>query len=80
VTNFLDAVIFKKPYSQYLAPQALTQAVTSYNLVSYEIKNVSSSEVSVLTVFAGTRGNGARVDMPETYVFHLADSKIKEID
>jgi hypothetical protein len=80
VTKFLDAVIAKQPYSQFLVPQAVTQPVTSYNLVSYEIKNVSNSEVSVLVVFSGTRGNGGRVDMPETHVFRLVDNKIKEID
>jgi hypothetical protein len=93
VEEFLDAVISGKPYEVYLAPGVDTGVVTSYKPVSYEVKNASDSEVSVLIVYQGTttsyrtnlRGNVRtitgrnRTDMPETHVFTLAKGKITNI-
>jgi hypothetical protein len=93
VSKFLDAVISKQPYSQYLAPGSITAPVTDYYPISYEIKNNSDSAVSALIIFRGSRPNGAPymgpnshsrttdpVDIPQTHIFLLSDGKIKEIN
>jgi len=83
VSGFMNAVIAKQPYSQYLAPLVTPQspsmtAVTQYEPLSYEIKNASDGAVSVLITFRGAGSNHR--DISETHVFHLINGKIAKID
>jgi len=83
VVSFLDAVIAQKPYAEYIAPEAQVRAVAMYQPLSYEIKNVSDSEVSVLITFKGyishPHQSSEDTDISETRVFTVVNGRITRI-